>query len=134
VADFGLTRVMVGADDYQPRDHQARLPIKWLAPEAAHYNRFSTKSDVWAFGIVLMEIITRGRVPYPGMSNTEVLEKTSKGYRMPKPIDCPEHVYNIMLECWQSQPEKRPTFETLMWQLEDGAPESGYREAEMFMR
>lgn len=134
VADFGLTRVMVGADDYQPRDHQARLPIKWLAPEAAHYNRFSTKSDVWAFGIVLMEIITRGRVPYPGMSNTEVLEKIQIGYRMPKPIDCPEHLYNIMLECWQSQPEKRPTFETLMWQLEDGAPESGYREAEMFMR
>ena len=67
---------------------------------------------------------------------------------MPKPVDCPEvrtssslipvepfqHLYNIMLECWQSQPEKRPTFETLMWQLEDGAPESGYREAEMFMR
>ena len=67
VADFGLARFLVHGDEYQPRDHQARLPIKWLAPEAAHYNRFSTKSDVWAFGVVLMEIITRGKVPYPGM-------------------------------------------------------------------
>ena len=69
VADFGLARFLVGTGEYQPRDHQARLPIKWLAPEAAHYNRFSTKSDVWAFGVVLMEIITRGKVPYPGMRN-----------------------------------------------------------------
>ena len=44
VADFGLARFLVGTGEYQPRDHQARLPIKWLAPEAAHYNRFSTKS------------------------------------------------------------------------------------------
>ena len=56
VADFGLARFLVGTGEYQPRDHQARLPIKWLAPEAAHYNRFSTKSDVWAFGVCIWEI------------------------------------------------------------------------------
>lgn len=134
VADFGLARFLVGSGEYQPRDHQARLPIKWLAPEAAHYNRFSTKSDVWAFGVVLMEIITRGRVPYPGMSNTEVLEKIAHGYRMPSPNDCPQHLYEIMVECWDSNPEKRPTFDTLRWRLEDGPTEPDYRDAEMFMR
>lgn len=134
VADFGLARFLQGTDDYQPRDHQARLPIKWLAPEAAHYNRFSTKSDVWAFGVVLMEIITRGKVPYPGMSNAEVLEKIQTGYRMPRPQDCPEHLYGVMEECWMGEPDKRPTFETLKWRLEDGPGEADYREAEIFMR
>lgn len=134
VADFGLARFLVGTGEYQPRDHQARLPIKWLAPEAAHYNRFSTKSDVWAFGVVLMEIITRGKVPYPGMSNAEVLEKIQMGYRMPRPQDCPEHLYGIMSDCWHGEPEKRPTFETLKWRLEDGPAEADYRDAEMFIR
>lgn len=95
------------------------LPIKWTAPEALLYNRFSVKSDVWSFGITIYEVITYGRLPYPGMLNAEVLEKVKKGLRMPRAPGCPSDLYDIMLDCWKEIPEERPTFERLQWQLEE---------------
>ena len=77
VADFGLARV-IQDDEYCAREG-AKFPIKWTAPEAALYNRFTIKSDVWSYGILLSEIITYGRVPYPGMTNAEVLQKVRFG-------------------------------------------------------
>lgn len=50
----------------------AKFPIKWTAPEAALYGRFTIKSDVWSFGILLTELTTKGRVPYPGEEATPV--------------------------------------------------------------
>ena len=76
-----MARFLVHGDEYQPRDHQARLPIKWLAPEAAHYNRFSTKSDVWAFGVVMWEILSLGQRPFQAMSEQEVLTMLTAGKR-----------------------------------------------------
>ena len=96
-----------------------QFPIKWTAPEAALYNRFTIKSDVWSFGILLYEILTYGRFPYPGMSNYEVLEKVPQGYRMPPPSGCPDSLYQIMMECWRDDPSMRPTFETLQWKMEE---------------
>ena len=83
------------------------------------YNRFSIKSDVWSFGILLYEVITYGRFPYAGMNNQQVLEKVPVGYRMPRPHNCPDKLYNLMLECWKEEPLSRPTFETLQWSLEE---------------
>ena len=117
VADFGLAR-LIEDDEYNAREG-ARFPIKWTAPEAALYNRFTIKSDVWSFGILLAEMITKGRVPYPGMANAEVLAQVERGYRMPKPPGCPDGLYKIMLDCWNKDPERRPTFEFLRSQLED---------------
>ena len=77
-----------------------RFPIKWTAPEAANYSRFSIKSDVWSFGILLTELVTYGRIPYPGMTNAEVLHQVEHGYRMQAPQGCPPALYDIMLECW----------------------------------
>ncbi|KAH7696106.1 TK protein kinase [Aphelenchoides avenae] len=127
--DFGLARVM-RENEYEARVG-ARFPIKWTAPEAANYNRFSIKSDVWSFGILLTELVTFGRVPYPGMTNAEVLQKVENGYRMARPTNCPVSLYEIMLQCWHKEPEKRPTFETLQWKLEDlfSADGSEYKEA-----
>ena len=117
VADFGLTRLVKEADS---NAHDgAKFAIKWAAPEALLYNEFSIKSDVWSFGIVLYEIITFGRFPYPGMTNEEVQEKLKQGYRMPQPKDCSYTYYNIMLKCWREEPENRPTFEALQWELEE---------------
>ncbi|RWS26809.1 tyrosine-protein kinase Src42A-like protein [Leptotrombidium deliense] len=117
IADFGLAR-LIKEDEYEARVG-ARFPIKWTAPEAANYSKFSIKSDVWSFGILLTELVTYGRIPYPGMTNAEVLHQVEHGYRMPCPPGCPQALYEIMLESWHKDPMKRPTFETLQWKLED---------------
>lgn len=131
VADFGLARFMKETE-YEA-SAGAKFPIKWTAPEAANYNKFTIKSDVWSFGIVLYEIITKGGVPYPEMTNADVLDRIDKGYRMPPPPNCPSKYYDIMKECWKSEPSKRPTFECLHWKLSDYfASDEQYREATTF--
>ncbi|KAK7079270.1 Tyrosine-protein kinase Src42A [Halocaridina rubra] len=130
VADFGLSRLVL-EDSYQAHEG-AKFPIKWTAPEALNFNKFTTKSDVWSFGILLMEIITYGKIPYPGMTNVEVVDRIENGYRMPQPSNCPLRLYNIMLETWAKDPNKRPTFNTLRWKLDDyfAMEDSDYREAD----
>ncbi|XP_008317256.1 proto-oncogene tyrosine-protein kinase Src isoform X1 [Cynoglossus semilaevis] len=117
VADFGLAR-LIEDNEYTARQG-AKFPIKWTAPEAALYGRFTIKSDVWSFGILLTELATKGRVPYPGMVNREVLDQVERGYRMPCPAECPDSMHELMLTCWRKEPEERPTFEYLQGFLED---------------
>ncbi|XP_028900332.1 tyrosine-protein kinase Src42A isoform X4 [Zeugodacus cucurbitae] len=132
IADFGLAR-LIKEDEYEARVG-ARFPIKWTAPEAANYSKFSIKSDVWSFGILLTELVTYGRIPYPGMTNAEVLTQVEHGYRMPSPPNCEPRLYEIMLECWHKDPMRRPTFETLQWKLEDfyTSDQSDYKEAQAY--
>ncbi|KAH8241998.1 hypothetical protein KR026_008369 [Drosophila bipectinata] len=132
IADFGLAR-LIKEDEYEARVG-ARFPIKWTAPEAANYSKFSIKSDVWSFGILLTELVTYGRIPYPGMTNAEVLTQVEHGYRMPQPPNCEPRLYEIMLECWHKDPMRRPTFETLQWKLEDfyTSDQSDYKEAQAY--
>ncbi|XP_063091018.1 tyrosine-protein kinase Blk isoform X1 [Cavia porcellus] len=117
IADFGLARIV---DSEYTAQEGAKFPIKWTAPEAIHFGVFSIKADVWSFGVLLMEIITYGRVPYPGMSNPEVIRNLERGYRMPCPDTCPPALYrDVISECWRGRPEERPTFEFLQSVLED---------------
>ena len=128
VADFGLARV-IKEDIYSPKEG-TKFPIKWTAPEAALFNCFTIKSDVWSFGILMTEVVTKGTMPYPGLNNRQVLEHLEVGYRMPKPDTCPDPLYSIMLECWRSEPEERPTFESLKFRIEDyyvSAAEGSYQ-------
>uniref|UniRef100_A0A1L8DKT6 Tyrosine-protein kinase n=1 Tax=Nyssomyia neivai TaxID=330878 RepID=A0A1L8DKT6_9DIPT len=132
IADFGLAR-LIKENEYEAKVG-ARFPIKWTAPEAANYSKFSIKSDVWSFGILLTELVTYGRIPYPGMTNAEVLSQVEHGYRMPMPPNCIKPLYEIMLECWHKDPMRRPTFETLQWKLEDffTMDQSDYKEAQAY--
>ncbi|XP_039605406.1 tyrosine-protein kinase Blk isoform X2 [Polypterus senegalus] len=116
VADFGLARII--ENEYTAQEG-AKFPIKWTAPEAINFGKFSIKSDVWSFGILLTEIVTYGRIPYPGMTNPEVIRYLDRRYRMPCPESCPKQLYEIMLICWNESPEERPTFEYLQTTLED---------------
>lgn len=131
IADFGLAR-FIKETEYEAHAG-ARFPIKWTAPEAANFSKFTIKSDVWSFGIVLYEIITKGGTPYPDMTNAEVLDRIGKGYRMPQPPFCEAKYYSIMVECWNKEPNKRPTFETLHWKLDNYfSSDEQYKEASQF--
>ncbi|XP_013856158.1 megakaryocyte-associated tyrosine-protein kinase [Austrofundulus limnaeus] len=112
VSDFGLTK----PDSKQP--DKAMLPVKWTAPEALKKEKFSTKSDVWSFGVLLWEIFSYGRQPYPKMSLKEVKEKVEGGYRMEAPEECPADIYSLMRLCWEQEPRRRPGFPKLREKLE----------------
>ncbi|KAF5404191.1 Tyrosine-protein kinase [Paragonimus heterotremus] len=133
VADFGLARIVDGADETYTAKQGTQFPIKWTAPEAALLGRFTVKSDVWSFGIVIYEIITYGQVPFPSMDNAETLQQVDRGYRMPRPSNCPQPVYEVMLKTWDSNPEQRPTFESLCVYFEDyfSNAERSYRPADV---
>ena len=118
VSDFGLTR-LIDEDTYSSHIG-AKFPIKWTAPEAAMCNRFTVKSDIWSFGIVMYEIITHGRSLYAGLTGRQILEEVSRGrYRMPCPKDCPIKLHNMMLKCWSQEPTNRPSFSTLEQELRE---------------
>ena len=119
IGGFGLARLLV--DDYYLG--KENIPVRWTAPEAMliifHKTKFTIKSDVWSYGVFLTELVTHGRVPYPGMTKDEVFAQVKQGYRMPQPPECPDLLYQIMLKCWKTKPEERPTFEFLKHHLED---------------
>jgi serine/threonine protein kinase len=99
----------------------AAFPIKWTSPEALRFNVFSPKSDVWSFGVLMWEIYTLGSNPYPGVPLGDVLPKLDTGYRMPQPPRCPQWVYGCMLQCWQIEPDHRPSFHALRERIDGGA-------------
>lgn len=120
VADFGLARVfMKESENVYEAKEGTKFPVKWTAPEAIHDNRFTIKSDVWSFGILLYEIVTFGQMPYPAMTNFQVVQKLAEGFRMQCPANCPKVLYDIMKDCWKENEQDRPTFETLQWKLEE---------------
>eukprot|EP00053_Salpingoeca_punica_P013248 m.119480 g.119480 ORF g.119480 m.119480 type:complete len:715 (-) comp16151_c1_seq2:376-2520(-) len=117
VADFGLARFVL--DDEYTASQGTKFPIKWAAPEVIQFARFSTKSDVWSFGILMWELWSLGRVPYPEFSNVEVIEKVVDGHRLARPGLASQQIYQIMLDCWHRDPESRPTFAEIQQRLQE---------------
>ncbi|XP_022097389.1 tyrosine-protein kinase CSK-like isoform X2 [Acanthaster planci] len=111
VADFGLSK------DAAITQQGIKFPIKWTAPEALRKNLFSVKSDVWSFGILIWELYSFGKLPYPKLNLTVVVEHIENGYRMTAPESCPDSIYKIMQQCWDIDPRKRPSFEYIHSQL-----------------
>lgn len=117
VADFGLARCVI--DDEYRSSAGAKFPVKWSSPEVLGYTRFSSKSDVWSFGILMWEIFTCGEMPYGKWKNAEVVENVcNRKYRMPKPSDCPDSIYKVMRSCWGKESEDRPSFSQLNAELQ----------------
>jgi hypothetical protein len=114
VADFGLSRSGVSSSGYYYYKSQSGVfPIRWTAPEAMSSMRFTSESDVWSFGIVMLEAFTDGARPYPTWGTELVMLRVMGGYRAPQPPGCPDDVYKIMMECWAEDPSGRPTFQAL---------------------
>ncbi|XP_068956757.1 cytoplasmic tyrosine-protein kinase BMX isoform X4 [Petaurus breviceps papuanus] len=112
VSDFGMTRYVL--DDQYVSSIGTKFPIKWSAPEVFHYSKYSSKSDVWAFGILMWEVFSLGKQPYELYDNREVVTKVSQGYRLFRPQLASDNIYQIMYSCWHELPEKRPTFHQLL--------------------
>ena len=112
IADFGLSRGLSSEKDYY-KSSSGQFPIRWTAPEAMSSGRFNEASDVWSFGITLVELFNDGARPYPGMGNAEVMTKVQAGHRHPKPRVCPDRVYSIVAQCWEPAAADRPSFDEL---------------------
>uniref|UniRef100_A0A0A9WY19 Tyrosine-protein kinase n=2 Tax=Lygus hesperus TaxID=30085 RepID=A0A0A9WY19_LYGHE len=115
VADFGLARYVL--DDQYTSSGGTKFPIKWAPPEVLNYTRFSSKSDVWAYGVLMWEVFTCGKMPYGRLKNTEVVERVQRGIILQRPPTCLKEVYEIMKLCWGHSPDERPSFRALKEQL-----------------
>ncbi|XP_007957601.2 tyrosine-protein kinase Mer [Orycteropus afer afer] len=117
VADFGLSKKIYSGDYYR-QGRIAKMPVKWIAIESLADRIYTSKSDVWAFGVTMWEIATRGMTPYPGVQNHEIYDYLLHGHRLTQPEDCLDELYEIMYSCWRADPLDRPTFSMLRLQLE----------------
>ncbi|XP_041913586.1 tyrosine-protein kinase receptor Tie-1 isoform X1 [Alosa sapidissima] len=113
IADFGLSR----GEEVYVKKTMGRLPVRWMAIESLNYSVYTTKSDVWSFGVLLWEIVSLGGTPYCGMTCAELYEKLPQGYRMEKPKNCDDEVYELMRQCWRDRPYERPPFQQISVQL-----------------
>ncbi|XP_020915021.1 uncharacterized protein LOC110252540 isoform X3 [Exaiptasia diaphana] len=112
ITDFGMARVLNNQDIYTKRTN-GLLPVKWMSLESLLYQKYTTKSDVWSFGVVLYEIFTLGGRPYADMRGIEVLEMIKSGKRLSKPPHICDKLYTLMLQCWSANPSRRPSFSSL---------------------
>uniref|UniRef100_A0A671YWV8 receptor protein-tyrosine kinase n=1 Tax=Sparus aurata TaxID=8175 RepID=A0A671YWV8_SPAAU len=127
VSDFGLSRVLEDDPEaaYTTREATGtylspggKIPIRWTAPEAISYRKFTTASDVWSYGIVMWEVVSYGERPYWDMNNQDVIKAIEEGYRLPAPMDCPVVLHQLMLDCWERDRAERPTFSQILNMLD----------------
>ncbi|XP_069371099.1 ephrin type-A receptor 7 isoform X2 [Paralichthys olivaceus] len=136
VSDFGLSRVIdddpeavyttsgkmqdvmnlifAPATDLHFTEQGGKIPVRWTAPEAIQYRKFTSASDVWSYGIVMWEVMSYGERPYWDMSNQDVIKAIEEGYRLPAPMDCPPGLHQLMLDCWQKDRAERPKFDQIV--------------------
>ncbi|KAG8448176.1 hypothetical protein GDO86_015314 [Hymenochirus boettgeri] len=111
VSDFGLSRYVL--DDEYTSSLGSKFPVRWSPPEVLLYCRFSSKSDVWAFGVLMWEVFSLGKMPYERFSNNEIADQIIRGVRLYRPQLASDRVYNIMNSCWAEKADDRPAFRNL---------------------
>ncbi|XP_053542158.1 tyrosine-protein kinase TXK [Ictalurus punctatus] len=122
VCDFGMARYVL--DDQYTSSLGSRFPVKWSPPEVLHYNKFSSKSDVWSFGVLMWEVFSEGRTPFGNRPNPEVVDEVTQGVRLYKPHKAPTNIYKIMYKCWHERPQGRPSFSNLLQSIKDISEET----------
>lgn len=116
IGDFGMARHMQSvADVYERHSGNCKIPVRWMAPEVLLSNSFTSKSDVFSFGILMWEIITLGSTPYTHLKTEQVIDRVARGGERPeRPEYCHPELYSIMSQCWQQDSAARPTFKNLV--------------------
>ncbi|XP_078233784.1 ephrin type-A receptor 5 isoform X3 [Pogona vitticeps] len=114
VSDFGLSRILEDDPEAAYTTRGGKIPIRWTAPEAIAFRKFTSASDVWSYGIVMWEVVSYGERPYWEMTNQDVIKAVEEGYRLPSPMDCPAALYQLMLDCWQKDRNSRPKFDEIV--------------------
>ncbi|XP_077452292.1 hepatocyte growth factor receptor isoform X2 [Stigmatopora argus] len=115
VADFGLARDVYDKEYYSVHNKSGvKLPVKWMALESLQTHKFTAKSDVWSFGVLLWELMTRGAPPYSDVNSFDITVFLLQGRRLLQPEFCPDSLYTVMVECWHPNPERRPSFSDLV--------------------
>uniref|UniRef100_A0A672YX94 receptor protein-tyrosine kinase n=1 Tax=Sphaeramia orbicularis TaxID=375764 RepID=A0A672YX94_9TELE len=118
ICDFGLARDIMNDSNYVVKGN-ARLPVKWMAPESIFDCVYTVQSDVWSYGILLWEIFSLGKSPYPSMAvDTRFYKMVKRGYQMSQPDFAPSEIYMIMKMCWNLEPTERPTFSKISQMIE----------------
>ncbi|KFP27361.1 Tyrosine-protein kinase ZAP-70, partial [Colius striatus] len=110
ISDFGLSKALGADDSYYKARTAGKWPLKWYAPECILYHKFSSKSDVWSYGVTMWEAFSYGQKPYKKMKGPEVISFIEQGKRMECPTDCPAEIYALMQQCWTYRWEERPGF------------------------
>ncbi|ESO01519.1 hypothetical protein HELRODRAFT_141355, partial [Helobdella robusta] len=119
ICDFGMAKDCYKYDVYT-KQSQAMVPVKWLAIESLTHKIYSTKSDVWSFGVLMWELFTFGADPYHGVQmNDRFVERLRNGMRLNQPDTCPDEIYELMKTCWNDDPAGRPNFANLVKSFED---------------
>ncbi|XP_061443933.1 tyrosine-protein kinase SYK-like [Rhineura floridana] len=116
ISDFGLSKAL-GSSDYYQAQRYGKWPIKWYAPECMNFFKFSSKSDVWSFGVLMWEAFSYGQKPYKGMKGGEVAQMIELGLRMECPPACPPEIYDLMKLCWTYNVDDRPGFSAVEFRL-----------------
>ncbi|CAN9515179.1 unnamed protein product [Ophioblennius macclurei] len=117
VTDFGLSRYVL--DDEYTSSEGSKFPVRWSPPEVLLYQRFSSKSDIWAYGVLMWEVYSLGRLPYDRLNNTEIVDQVPRGLRLFRPQLANDKVYSIMSSCWLDKADERPTFQELAVTVQD---------------
>ncbi|NXV39777.1 KSYK kinase, partial [Rissa tridactyla] len=110
ISDFGLSKALSADENYYKAQSHGKWPVKWYAPECMNFYKFSSKSDVWSFGVLMWEAFSYGQKPYKGMKGGEVAQMIERGERMERPEVCPTEVYDLMKLCWTYNVDDRPGF------------------------
>uniref|UniRef100_A0A3P9CR74 receptor protein-tyrosine kinase n=1 Tax=Maylandia zebra TaxID=106582 RepID=A0A3P9CR74_9CICH len=118
VSDFGLSRFLEEDTSDPTYTSGGKIPIRWTAPEAIQYRKFTSSSDCWSYGIVMWEVMSYGERPYWDMSNQDVINAIEQDYRLPPPMDCPSALHQLMLDCWQKDRNNRPKFSQIVSTLD----------------
>lgn len=119
ISDFGLSKAVAEDQNYYKAKGHGKWPVKWYAPECINYFKFSSRSDVWSFGVLMWEAFSYGQKPYKGMKGNDVMQMLESGNRMDPPANCPQEMYALMRVCWTYKADERPGFLTVELRLRE---------------